>query len=105
MGELAQMRCTACRGYEPTLTEAEIEELLPRVPDRQLAERAFGFDDFAGALASTNSVGERAEEAGHHPVLLPERGGVTVAWWTHKIGGRHRNDFVMAAGTDQTFGG
>ena len=26
---------------------------------------------------------------------------VTVSWWTHKIGGLHRNDFIMAARTDQ----
>ncbi|WP_441296853.1 4a-hydroxytetrahydrobiopterin dehydratase [Aeromonas sp. CA23] len=26
---------------------------------------------------------------------------VTVCWWTHKIGGLHRNDFIMAARTDQ----
>jgi len=23
-----------------------------------------------------------------------------VAWWTHKIRGLHRNDFIMAARTD-----
>ncbi|MGL6605045.1 MULTISPECIES: 4a-hydroxytetrahydrobiopterin dehydratase [Aeromonas] len=26
---------------------------------------------------------------------------VTASWWTHKIGGLHRNDFIMAARTDQ----
>ncbi|WP_372241589.1 4a-hydroxytetrahydrobiopterin dehydratase [Aeromonas hydrophila] len=26
---------------------------------------------------------------------------VTVSWWTHKIGGLHRNDFIMAARSDQ----
>jgi 4a-hydroxytetrahydrobiopterin dehydratase len=26
---------------------------------------------------------------------------VTVSWWTHKIGGLHGNDFIMAARTDQ----
>jgi hypothetical protein len=29
MSELAQMKCTACRGDEPTLTDAEIEQLRP----------------------------------------------------------------------------
>jgi len=27
-------------------------------------------------------------------------GRVTVTWWTHKIRGLHRNDFIMAAKTD-----
>ena len=32
---------------------------------------------------------------------LDAKGKVTVSWWTHKIGGLHRNDFIMAARTDQ----
>jgi 4a-hydroxytetrahydrobiopterin dehydratase len=27
--------------------------------------------------------------------------GATVTWWTHKIKGLHRNDFIMAAKTDE----
>lgn len=113
MGELAQMKCTACRGDEPALTDAEIEELHPQVPDWHVVERegvkrlerAFRFDDFAGALSFTDKVGQQAEQAGHHPALLTEWGRVTVTWWTHKIGGLHRNDFIMASRTDETFGG
>ena len=26
---------------------------------------------------------------------------VIVSWWMHKIGGLHRNDFIMAARTAQ----
>ena len=113
MSELAQMKCTACRGDEPRLNDAEIEELRPQIPDWRVVERdgvkrlerAFKFDDFAQALAFTNRVGKQAEEEGHHPALLTEWGKVTVTWWTHKIGGLHRNDFIMAARTDDTFGG
>jgi 4a-hydroxytetrahydrobiopterin dehydratase len=112
MSELAGMRCTACRGGEPTLTEAEVEELRPQVPGWEVVERdgvkrlerVFRFDDFAGALAFTDGVGERAEEAGHHPALLTEWGRVTVTWWTHKIRGLHQNDFIMAARTDELYG-
>jgi 4a-hydroxytetrahydrobiopterin dehydratase len=32
---------------------------------------------------------------------LTEWGKVTVTWWTHKIGGLHQNDFIMAARTDE----
>ena len=32
MSELSEMRCTACRGDEPTLTDAEIAEMRPQVP-------------------------------------------------------------------------
>jgi len=42
-----------------------------------------------------------AEAEGHHPAILTEWGRVTVEWWTHKIKGLHRNDFIMAAKTDE----
>jgi 4a-hydroxytetrahydrobiopterin dehydratase len=29
---------------------------------------------------------------------------VTVQWWSHKIKGLHKNDFIMAAKTDEVFG-
>lgn len=111
MSELAEMNCTACRGNEPALTDAEIEQPRPQVPDWPVEERggvkrlqrAFRFDDFAQALAFANKVGEEAAEEEHHPALLTEWGKVTAAWWTHKIGGLHRNDFVMAARTDELY--
>jgi 4a-hydroxytetrahydrobiopterin dehydratase len=53
------------------------------------------------ALDFTNKVGGLAEEEDHHPAILTEYGKVTVVWWTHAIKGLHRNDFIMAAKTDQ----
>ena len=110
--ELVQMKCVACRGGEPTLTGAEISDLLPQVPDWSVVERdgikrierGFKFKNFGEALAFTDRVGAAAEEEGHHPALLTEWGKVTVTWWTHKIKGLHKNDFIMAAKTDQLAG-
>lgn len=112
MNQLINMKCTACRGGEPPLTDAELAQFGPQVPGwtisevegRKRLEGVFQFEDFAQALAFTNRVGELAEEEGHHPALLTEWGKVTVSWWTHKIGGLHRNDFIMAAKTDQAYG-
>jgi 4a-hydroxytetrahydrobiopterin dehydratase len=67
-------------------------------------ERVFRFANFAEALAFTNEVGALAEAAGHHPAITTEWGRVTVGWWTHAIAGLHRNDFVMAAKTDDRYG-
>ena len=105
------MKCVACRGGEPTLTDNEISTLLPQVAKWQAVERfgvkrleqVFKFSNFAEALAFTNKVGEVAEVEGHHPALLTEWGRVTVTWWTHKIKGLHRNDFIMAAKTDRLY--
>ena len=106
---LARTRCVACRRDAPTVTDTELAELKPQVPDWDLVERdgikrlrrVFPFRDFAEALAFTDAVGEIAEDEGHHPALLTEWGQVTVTWWTHKIKGLHRNDFIMAAKTDE----
>jgi len=111
MSDLAAESCVPCRGGEPTLEGGEVEELLRSVPGWRVVgrdgvdriEREFRFADFASALLFTNRVGEKAEEAGHHPALLTEWGRVTVSWWTHAIGGLHRNDFVMAARTDSVY--
>jgi 4a-hydroxytetrahydrobiopterin dehydratase len=111
MEELIQLKCTACRGGDPTLTDAEIDGLQPQVPEWRVIEvdgvkrleRVFTFKDFVAALAFTNMVGDLAEEEGHHPAILTEWGRVTVTWWTHKIKGLHRNDFIMAAKTDELY--
>jgi 4a-hydroxytetrahydrobiopterin dehydratase len=111
MSELTQLKCEACRRGAPTVTAEEIAEFRPQVPDWTIVERdginrlerVFKFNDFVAALAFTNKVGEIAEAEGHHPAILTEWGQVTVTWWTHKIAGLHRNDFIMAARTDEVY--
>jgi 4a-hydroxytetrahydrobiopterin dehydratase len=108
---LTAEKCVACRRDAPTVTDAEVAELRPQIPEWELAEvdgvkrlrRSFPFDDFAQALEFTRRVGEIAEAEGHHPALLTEWGRTTVSWWTHKIKGLHRNDFIMAAKTDELY--
>lgn len=106
---LSRGSCEPCRAGAPTVTPEEMQELRPQVPEWSVVERdgvprlerVFPFPDFAQALEFTNRVGAVAETEGHHPALLTEWGRVTVGWWTHKIRGLHRNDFVMAAKTDE----
>lgn len=108
MEALSQQKCVACRKDSPHVTEAEIAELKPQIPEWNLIERdgiprlerVFKFPNFVEAVAFTNKVAEIAEVEGHHPALLTEWGKVTVTWWTHKIKNLHRNDFIMAAKTD-----
>ncbi|MFN3580922.1 MAG: 4a-hydroxytetrahydrobiopterin dehydratase [Pseudomonas sp.] len=91
------------------LDEQAIEDLLDEMQEWILkyvdgvarVEKRFHFNNFAQALAFTNKVAELAEQAGHHPALLTEWGKVTVSWWSHSLGGVHRNDLIMAARTDQ----
>lgn len=109
MAGIVGERCVACRADSPPVTEREIAELHPLIPQWQLIvedgirklDRQFKFKNFAQALAFTNKIGEIAEEEGHHPRLVTEWGRVTVTWWSHEMKGLHRNDFIMAAKTDR----
>ncbi len=109
---LANEKCEACRADSPRVTSAEAERLMRELPEWRIIEqggeqrldRVFSFKDFAAALAFTNEVGRIAEEAQHHPLLTTEWGRVTVQWWTHSIGGLHRNDFILAARTSALVG-
>ncbi len=109
MSGLSQESCEACRADAPRVSDAELKELISHIPDWNIEvregvmqlEKVFNFDNFLKALAFTNNVGEMAEAEGHHPSLLTEWGKVTVTWWSHKLKGLHRNDFIMAARTDE----
>ena len=108
---LAQERCVACRADSPRVTDEEVADIRPMIPEWDITEtggikrleRTFKFRNFAGALAFTVRVGEAAEADAHHPRLTLEWGRVAVGWWTHKIKGLHRNDFIMAAKTDELY--
>ncbi|RQM71157.1 4a-hydroxytetrahydrobiopterin dehydratase [Aeromonas jandaei] len=109
MSELASQQCEACRADAPRVSDEELRELMQLIPDWQplvvagalQLRREFAFRNFKEALVFTNRLGELAEAEFHHPAILTEWGKGTVSWWTHKIGGLHRNDFIMAARTDE----
>ena len=108
---LAKLKCVACRGGDLRLTDAEIAELLPQVPEWQTVaqdgilrlQRIFNFKNYAQSLDFTNKVAAIAEEEDHHPLIVLEWGRVTIQWWTHVVKGLHKNDFIMAAKTDELF--
>ena len=110
---LAEERCEACRPDSPRVASAESETLLAQLPGWRVVEedamqrlsKGYQFKDFASALAFTDRVGDLADRADHHPRIVVEWGAATVQWWTHAIGGLHRNDFIMAARTDLAYRG
>ena len=112
MINLAAGKCVACRKGEPALTDSEVRDLLQYVDGWEIKEvdgmkrleKIFKFKNFAQALEFTNKVGAIAEEEDHHPLIVTEWGKVTLNWWSHKIKGLHKNDFIMAAKTDEIYG-
>jgi 4a-hydroxytetrahydrobiopterin dehydratase len=111
MENLGNMKCEACKEGAPTVTPEEIYELMPSIPKWLITEdfyinkleRTFQFSNYKNCIEFTVKVGEIAEEENHHPAILTEWGKVTVSWWSHKIKGLHKNDFIMAAKTDKVY--
>lgn len=105
---LTQETCEACRADAPKVSSDELAELLKEIPEWEVLSvegvdqlvRSFTFPNFIDAMAFANRVGELAEAMGHHPEMTVGWGEVTVRWWSHKIQGLHRNDFICAANTD-----
>lgn len=108
MSELAQKACEPS-GAGGTIPSNELWNLKTQIPDWDVVEhegvpqlqRSFAFSSFTQALQFANQVGDLAEEFDHHPQLIVEWGKTTVKWWTHKIGGLHINDLILAAKTDE----
>lgn len=111
MAGLANETPVLARRGSSALDDDAIAELKVLLPDWTVMEvdsvkqlrRKFKFKDFKNALEFTNKVGQAAEEEDHHPSLLTAWGAVTVTWWTHSVKGLHRNDFIMAARTDEIY--
>lgn len=94
------------------MTDAEIADLRLHVSQWQLKEvdgikrleRVFKFKNYVETVAFANKIAMTAEKEDHHPLIVLEWGRVTVQWWTHVVKGLHKNDFIMAAKTDEMFG-
>ena len=107
--DLSRKTCTPCQGGVSPLTPDEAEILLPQAPGWRLwengtrLERRFEFQTFATALAFVNRVGDLAESEGHHPDISFGWGYAHILFYTHKIGGLHENDFIMAAKVNELY--
>lgn len=97
-----------CEEGAPTVTPAELVKYRQEVPLWEVYDgdtkikREFELPNFRGAVDFVNKIADLAESEGHHPnIYLYDFKKVRVELWTHKIGGLHRNDFVMAAKIDE----
>ncbi|MGD8744109.1 MAG: 4a-hydroxytetrahydrobiopterin dehydratase [Candidatus Woesebacteria bacterium] len=99
--------CVPCKVGAPTLKKDKINNYLKEVdnwkwekePDKIVKE--FELKDFKEAIAFVNKVAEVAESEGHHPnIYIHSYKKVKIEIWTHKMGGLHQNDFILAAKID-----
>lgn len=103
MSQLKDKSCIPCKGGIPPLTPSEATAMMDKIKGWDLIEsatkirRTFTFKNFMEAQAFAVKVGNLAESENHHPDITYGWGFCTVLFYTHKIGGLHENDFIMAA--------
>jgi len=106
-GNLGERIFPAEKPGTSSLTQAEAGPYLEQVNDWSLiedskkVEKNFEFKDFKEAMSFINKVADLAEQEGHHPDIFVSYNKVRIQIFTHKIGGLHENDFILAAKIDQ----
>ena len=105
---LKESKCEACTIDAPLVSDSEAKVLLLELDGwvidndsgiNQLI-KTYKFSNYAESLDFSNKVADLAESEDHHPKIILEYGSVEVSWWSHKIKGLHKNDFICAAKTD-----
>ena len=107
MSDLASNTCEACRIDAPRVSEDEASLLIKEIEgwdlineDVKKLKKEFSFSNYSDSVDFSSKVADMAEQEDHHPQIILEWGKVTVIWWSHKIKGLHKNDFICAAKTN-----
>ena len=107
MSDLASHTCEACRIDAPIVSDNEASMLIKEIEGWDLIndgikklKKEFSFSNYSDSVDFSNKVADMAEQEDHHPQIILEWGKVTVIWWSHKIKGLHKNDFICAAKTN-----
>ena len=105
---LKESKCEACTIDAPLVSDSEAKVLLLELDGWVIENdsginqliKTYKFSNYAESVNFSNKVADLAEREDHHPKIILEYGSVKVSWWSHKIKGLHKNDFICAAKTD-----
>jgi 4a-hydroxytetrahydrobiopterin dehydratase len=108
---LTAQKCEPCESFTAAFSTDRINKYKPEVPEWTVIRdgdvfklhRRFSFRTFIQSMGFVNMIAMKAEREGHHPVIHINFNKVDVYWWTHNINGLHKNDFIMAGKTSQTY--
>jgi len=107
VSDLASSVCEACRIDAPIVSNDEASMLIKEIDGWDLIDdgvkklkKEFSFSNYIDSVDFSNKIAYMAEQEDHHPQIILEWGKVTVIWWSHKIKGLHKNDFICAAKTN-----
>lgn len=106
MADLASRECVPCRGGVSPLKGEKITNLLAQLNEWEAVnehhlKKVYKFANFREAQEFVSSVGDLAEEQGHHPDICFGWGRAEITIWTHKIDGLTESDFILAAKIDK----
>jgi 4a-hydroxytetrahydrobiopterin dehydratase len=108
VNNLSSQSCEACQIDAPKVPQDQIQILLSEIDGWVLInepinkiQKVFSFKSYKDSVVFSNKVSSLAADEDHHPQIVLEWGKVTVIWWSHKIEGLHKNDFICAAKTDK----
>tara|TARA_B100000780_G_C21120825_1_gene453985 strand:+ start:1588 stop:1929 length:342 start_codon:yes stop_codon:yes gene_type:complete len=110
MVNLSSESCEACRMDASKVSISAINTLISEIKGWELItdpidqlKKVYNFPDYKGAVDFSNKIAVMADREDHHPKITLEWGKVSVLWWSHKIKGLHKNDFICAAKTDNLY--
>ncbi len=108
MNDLTSSSCEACRIDAPIVSDDEASLLIKEIEGWDIIndgikklKKEFSFSNYSDSVDFSNKVADMADKEDHHPQIILEWGKVTVIWWSHKIKGLHKNDFICAAKTNK----
>ena len=107
MTNLSHLKCKACTGDTPKLSEKDIVDNLKKINNWQVNDKQemifkkFTFKTFKKALDFANLIGKIAENEKHHPDIMFGWGYAKIQIYTHKIKGLVESDFILAAKIDK----
>ena len=94
--------------YKLLLHNKELKgwEISERVKKKSvlILKKTFKFGSSMQGADFVHALWQKAEENGHHPDILLKYRRTAVEWTTHAISGLSRNDFIMAAVTEEVYG-
>ena len=111
MTDLANKRCTPCRGDTPAVVPDKVTAYLQTLPgwaagdDQKEIAKVFEFKNYYETMAFVNAVAWIAHREDHHPDLGVSYRNCRVRYSTHAIRGLSENDFICAAKVEALLSG
>ena len=103
---ISKKKCIPCQGGVPPLNKDEINNFMKELDSHWIVHESkeirkeYTFETYKEAIIFSNNVAELAEDEGHHPFIHINYKKVIIILFTHKIGGLHENDFILASKCD-----